>query len=98
MNILPAIPPDSAVDPSVYLAVQVKSYGNISFPPKAYKQESVVTREVVVAYDSNLFIQKCNPASKEYDATIQLDVYADELFKDGENYLPFPQMEAIVDS
>ena len=84
MNILPAIPPDSAVDPSVYLAVQVKSYGNISFPPKAYKQESVVTREVVVAYDSNLFIQKCNPASKEYDATIQLDVYADELFKDGE--------------
>ena len=72
------IPHNSTVDPSVSLAMQVKSLGIVSFTPKAYKPETVVTREVVVAYDSKLFIQKCNPASMEYDATIQLDVYAKE--------------------
>jgi hypothetical protein len=78
------IPHNSTVDPSVSLAMQVKSCGIVSFTPKAYKPETVVTREVVIAYDSKLFIQKCNPASNDYDITIQLDVYADELFKDGE--------------
>lgn len=35
---------------------------------------------MVLAFDSHLFCQKCNPSSPDYDASINFKSFADELF------------------
>jgi hypothetical protein len=81
---VPSLPPDNTIDSSVSLAIQVKTYGQCAYHPKAYKEQVITRTGVVTEYNSALFLRKCNPASSEYDNTISLDVYAHELFKDKE--------------
>ena len=61
----------------------MKSYGSVTYRPLSTGTKILQTSQVVVAYDSQLVRRKCNPSSSEYDESINLNTYADELF--GEN-------------
>lgn len=73
-------------DPSILLARHVKSYGSVTYRPLSTGTKILQTSQVVVvvAYDSQLVRRKCNPSSSEYDESINLNTYADELFGQNE--------------
>jgi len=69
-----------SLDSSVILARQVKQYGTITFQ-KLTNNPKKESMEMVIGFDKELFIQKCNPASPNYDCTIDFNILADELFQ-----------------
>ena len=75
--------PLSQSDSSVILARQMKQYGTMTFQ-KLTNNPKKETMKMVIGFDKDLFIKKCNPASPTYDCTIDFNILADELFQKNE--------------
>ena len=61
----------------------LKTYGNVDYHPNPLNKNSLSIR-CVIGFDKKSFQSKCNPASLEYDSSIDLNVIAAEFFKKGE--------------
>ena len=75
-------PSAPAAHPSVALAQALKVYGDREYKPLSARLPVVAW--MVVGFDKDLFVKQCNPASDEYDASVDFDLLAAELFKEEE--------------
>ena len=65
---------------SATFAHSLKTYDNVNYRPNPPNKNSLSIR-CVIEFDKKLFQSKCNPASLEYDSSIDLNGIASELFK-----------------
>ena len=75
---------EANASPSVSLARRMKIYGNIKYQPNITYSRGLTTTRGVLEYKSDIFFKYCHPASPSYDASIDFDEVARELFKQGE--------------
>ena len=69
--------------PSITFAKSLKTYGQVTYRPQSSNSKTLEVK-AVIGFNLDMYTQKCNQVSPDYDDSLDLDKIAGEVFKESE--------------